>query len=141
QRLSIQRTTYKDWGNNLILPERVLVSKGSESLKPRIEYKRYDSYGNPLEVKKTDGASIVYLWGYSGQYPIAKIENATYQEVATALNTSITGLNAYTEANLGAINSLRGKLLNAQVTTYTYDPLVGISTITDTRGVKTSYEY
>ncbi|MEL4309177.1 hypothetical protein, partial [Joostella sp. CR20] len=122
----------------------ILVKKGivSENLgEIIIQFNNYDRYGNPLEVKKTDGPSVVYLWGYSGQYPIAKIENATYQEVATALNTSITGLNAYTEANLGTINSLRSKLPNAQVTTYTYDPLVGISTITDARGVKTSYDY
>ncbi|MNL82259.1 hypothetical protein D3C87_2096000 [compost metagenome] len=36
---------------------------------------------------------------------------------------------------------MRTALPNAMVTTYTYKPLIGISTITDPKGMVTSYEY
>jgi YD repeat-containing protein len=38
-------------------------------------------------------------------------------------------------------DDLRALLPNAQVTTYTYKPLVGVETITDPRGVKVTYHY
>jgi YD repeat-containing protein len=49
-----------------------------------------------------------------------------------------------TEANLIiALNALRTNvsLANAMITTYTYKPLIGVSTITDPKGDKMSYEY
>lgn len=46
-------------------------------------------------------------------------------------------------SDFSIINSLRTSvdLPNAQVTTYTYKPLVGIASMTDPRGVCTYYEY
>ncbi|MGN7812046.1 hypothetical protein ACTJIW_24050, partial [Flavobacterium sp. 22659] len=38
-------------------------------------------------------------------------------------------------------NTLRANLPNAMVTTYTYIPLVGVSTITDPKGQTTTYTY
>mgnify|MGYP004449908787 CR=1 FL=1 len=144
-RMSIQRTIYKDWGNNIILPEKVLTSKGSAALESRLEYKRYDSYGNPTEIKQTNGATIVYLWGYNGQYPVAKIENSSYTAVInTGVNLSVlTSVTSSESSKLSELNKIRNhsSMSNAQVTTYTHDPLVGVSTITGPRGVKTSYDY
>ncbi|QLE02018.1 RHS repeat protein [Galbibacter sp. BG1] len=140
-RMSIQRTTYKDWGNNLVLPEKVLISKGNEALEARLEYIRYDSYGNPTEVKQINGTTITYLWGYGGKYPIAKVENATYVEIAAALGVSVAALEAFNEGNLSQLDNLRELLPKAQVTTYTYEPLVGMRTMTDPRGKTTHYEY
>lgn len=139
--LIVKQINYKDWGNNRILPEKVLTSKGNENMEPRVEYLSYDSYGNPTGIKKTDGSVVSYFWGYNGQYPIAKIENATYQEVATALSTTTAALKSYTESDLATINSLRSILPNAQVTTYTYEPLVGVKSITNPKGYTTKYEY
>src|SRR5690606_17085048 len=81
---------------------------------------------------------IVYLWGYNKAYPIAKIENATYSQVTSALGTT-----NISEANLSSINNLRnnGSFSNSLITTYTYKPLVGVTSITDPRSYKTTYEY
>ena len=44
-------------------------------------------------------------------------------------------------ADMTTINNLRTQLPNALVTTYTYKPLVGVASMTDPRGVTTTYDY
>ena len=44
-------------------------------------------------------------------------------------------------AFITALNALRTNLPNAIITTYTYKPLVGVSTITDPKGLISYYEY
>jgi YD repeat-containing protein len=79
--------------------------------------------------------------------PIAEIQGATYAEVKTALGYTDAQIETLTAkidpaTDMTTINNLlRTKLPNALVTTYTYKPLVGISTMTDPRGVVTKYEY
>ena len=107
----------------------------------RIVFGEYDSRGNPLEVKRLNGASVTYLWGYNGQYPIAKIENAKYNDVQTALGFNNTKMENLLESDFAAINNLRNQLPNAIVTTYEYDPIIGIAEITDPRGQKMTYTY
>src|SRR5690606_6095947 len=158
--LSIQRTNYKDWTNNIVLPIDVQNLKGiysnpSNILQDRITYVDYDTTnGNPLEISKADGTHIVYIWGYSKQYPIAIIENATYSQVSSQVSNLQSLSNSdsercmdsvtynCSEKNLrNALTSLRNSLPNAMVTTYTYDPLVGVTSITDPKGYTMYYEY
>jgi YD repeat-containing protein len=113
-----------------------------------VKYEKFDSQNNPAYIVHNDATKIVYLWGYNYQYPIAEIRNATYADVETAVKTefSVTSIDALSELvtpNETKLKdgSLQKALPNAQVTTYTYKPLVGIETITDPRGVKTTYEY
>ncbi len=134
------KTVYKNWGNNLLAPEYIQSSK--ELLTPEIEirYTKIDNTnGNPLELKKENGVYVSYIWGYNKTRIIAKIENATNSQIITALG--ISNLNTLSEANLTAINGLRNILVNAMVTTYTYIPLIGISTVTDPIGDTTTYNY
>lgn len=105
------------------------------------QYYKYDSEGNPIMISKQNGATTSYIWGYEKQYPIAMIENATYNQIATALGTTEADLKTYSEANLSQINSLRNNLPGAMVTTYTYQPLVGMINRTDPNGLITYYEY
>ncbi|WP_306354302.1 RHS repeat domain-containing protein [Flavobacterium sp. '19STA2R22 D10 B1'] len=138
---SVQRTAFQNWGNDLILPKKVLVSKGDLEIENRIAYNAYDSKGNPQELQQEKGTPIVYLWGYNKSLPIAKIENATAAQVATALGTDINGLQNYNETHIGTLNNLRNSLAEAMVTTYSYIPQIGIRTITDPKGQTTTYEY
>ena len=48
--------------------------------------------------------------------------------------------NTYTP-HMNVENNLRNVLINSQVTTMTFKLLVGVTSITDARGIKTSYEY
>lgn len=91
------------------------------------------------------GAAITYLWGYNGQYPVAKIENATYAEVLdTGVDLAVLESTSSSEtAKVAELNKIRNhpSMSGAMVTTYTYDPLVGVTSITDPKGQTTSYEY
>ncbi len=128
---------------NMYLPENVQSLKNGteDDYETRIDFKKYDSYGNLLEVSKTEGAITSYIWGYNREYPIAKIENATYQDIAEALYIPIARLQDYDESNLSQINTLRSRLPNAMVATYTYDPLIGVTSMTDPKGYTMTYHY
>ena len=168
--LGVQRTNYNDWGDDNVLPINVQTLKSSTgSLEDRIMYHDYDDNGNLLEVSKADGTSIIYVWGYNKEYPIAQIENATYMTgepntvtsaqqnlIDIAVNLSNTendrtvdtianGSKTYVgdEGNLReALANLRSSLPNGTLmTTYTYDPLVGITSMTDPRGYTIYYKY
>lgn len=141
--LSTDYYRYGVFGNGVVEISSIDLKKGNNTIEPRVVYYNYDSFGNPLEFSKKDGPPVVYIWGYDAQYPIAKIENATYQEVASALNVSTTMLDTYDESNLTVINALRNNssLSKTMVTTYTFEPLVGVKTITDPKGLEITYEY
>lgn len=93
----------------------------------------------------TNGISSFYLWGYNGQYPVAKIVNSNYATVSSVITQTQID-NAVTSGEValrGLLDTLRTSafLKDAQVTTYTYKPLVGMTSITDAKGMTTYYEY
>jgi hypothetical protein len=109
---------------------------------PEMEFVNYGSKGNIYETKDRKGVSTTYLWGYSYQHPIAEIKNATYSEVANALvGTTPDQLAALSTPDMSRINALRQTLSNSLVTTYTYLPFIGPSSITDPKGITTALEY
>ncbi len=137
------RTNFLNWGGNLVLPQNVQTAKDDDNLENRIEYVDYDTQGNLLEVSRANGPPVSYIWGYRGQYPVAKIENATRANIealpdfTTDFNTGNGGLTTAQENTLRTDSSME----DALVTTYTYDPLVGITSMTDPRGYTLRYEY
>lgn len=113
----------------------------SEQYELEARYSKYLSKGNIGSVFKRDNLPITYIWGYNFQYPIAEIKGATYDQVKTALGVPPESLSSAIEPNTNLINSLRAKLPNALVTTYTYKPLIGMTSATDPRGAITYYDY
>jgi len=124
----------------------------------------YDSTGNVLEMSKANGTSIIYVWGYNDSYPIAKLENASYNNTTLSQDLAITAVKTASNAdndrtidtiNLdgtityqGAEGSLRLALENlrqafpeAMVSTYTHDPLIGVTSITAPNGYIMYYKY
>lgn len=142
-KVGLQETTFKDWGDGLVAPEFIKVGKGTNILETRVKYNLVDSTnGNPIEVQQEDGIPITYIWGYNKTQPIAKIENATYAQVQPYEANLQTLSNGTNETNLNtALDNLRTALPNAIVTTYTYKPSIGISTITDPKGNRIKYFY
>jgi YD repeat-containing protein len=149
-KIATTRANFKTSGN-LVLPDTVQIAKGIKKFRDKISYLAYDNKGNPLEVSKVDGTHIVYIWGYQQQHPIAKIENATYSQVAARVVDLQNKSNADNDRTYGAsgkegilrtsLASLRSSLPKAMVTTFTYDPLIGVTSITDPSGDTSYYIY
>ncbi len=142
---TVQRINFKDFGNSIVKPERTNFLKGTYSstneFQNLVKYLDYDGLGNPLEVSRENSPTTSYIWGHNKHYIIAKVENASYDDIALALGVTVATLKTYDESNLTAINGLRQSLPNSMITTYTYEPLVGVTSITDPRGYTTIYVY
>ncbi|MBC8883729.1 RHS repeat protein [Flavobacterium piscinae] len=142
-------TQFKDWGNNalgqkVLMPEIIQANKGSLSpLENRVRYINIDPLGaKPREMQQENGTSVVYIWGYAKSLPVAKIENISFSSIPSNLINAVQS--ASTETGLiTALNALRNSsaLVNAQISTYTYIPLVGVKTMTDPKGYTMTYHY
>lgn len=109
--------------------------------KAELEFLTYNASGNPLEMKDRSGMPTTYLWSYRGEYPIAEIKNATLEQVKGQLGIDVETLRKQVVPDMAKIEALRSKMPYAQITTYTYLPLVGIKSMTDAKGLTTTYEY
>lgn len=97
----------------------------------------------------TDQLRTIYLWSYANQYPIAEVINTTSSHVEAALggSSAIIAFANKTNPTVAEIKSFLAPLSTnantkkAQVTIYTYSPLVGVTSITDPNGSITSYDY
>ncbi|MCM1176582.1 MAG: hypothetical protein NC308_07290 [Clostridium sp.] len=117
------------------------VGKGYRPVN-EVSYDYYDDYRNPGQVYTRNGRSVVYIWGYAGQYLMARIENATYTDVTMALETSPRIFSSLKSAEqFLVLENLRELLPEAQVTTYAYSPQVGVTSITSPSGQKREYRY
>ncbi len=114
------------------------------SMKPALEIMTYDPNGNILDQKLSGNITETYLWGYRNSSPVAKIVGSSYNALNELVNMSVLNneLGQYTEQQIRAeLDLLRTRLPNAMVTTYTYKPLVGMTTMTDVNGKTVYYEY
>lgn len=127
-----------------VLPHNGVVGAFNPSplYKKRLGYDVYDEIGNLMEYNLTDGTSTVYLWGYNNQYLIAEIENSTSSQVAQALGLlGSQNLKDIDESDMVQIDGLRSSLTTAMITTYTYNPLIGVNTIKDPKGEVRKFIY
>lgn len=135
-------TNYKDWGNNITAPVTVVTQKGN-SPDTRVHFYGYDAFGNVLSVAKENGVMHSYAWGYNGRYPVAEVTGGT----ATTASGSVpqyTLDNATGDGDDATVRNALAPLLNIPntvATTYTFKPLVGMTSQTDAAGRITYYEY
>ena len=142
---TIQYKNENHGGNSFIVPEKEYFKMGNGSDDVRIQHLNYTKYGKPSYIIKDDATKVVYLWSYKGQYPIAEIKNASYTDVITHISqetiNTLADKGTPTEADFNIIHSLNSKIDNVLITTYTYKPFVGISSITDPLGIMSYFEY
>ena len=136
----------------------------SSKFSPFWDYKKeldiaYDAQYNIKEVVALNTSKIKYHWGYNKTYPVIKADNIsvdlnTIAESPTILPSGFDSLedlllslgniatNSVQKQQWQAYNiALRKAVPSAMITTYTYAPLVGITSTTDARGNTTYYEY
>ncbi|WP_108840583.1 PKD domain-containing protein [Aquimarina sp. Aq78] len=108
------------------------------------DYELYEQYtieaGKPVEVQRKKGLPTAILWDVTYNYMLAKLVGVTKIELDEI--TAAIDLKSITDSSLNTIyNNLRTALPNAMVSTYTYDPLVGVTSMTDPEGYTTYYQY
>ena len=146
-KLSTQRTEYSaQTGTGFVVPTGIYTAKENASEEKRVSINRYDDAGHVLEISVENGMRISYIWGYDNTRILAKIENVPYEsinpihiqtikEASNLDNDHCLESGDCSEKNLRAtLNELRVLLPNAFVTSYTYDPMVGVTSITNPRG-------
>lgn len=136
------------------LPSSFKKSFGGEPLETEYNFWLYDSNaGNPLVFEKTNGLGTVLIWGYNKSKIIAKFEN--FDDISSITQAVIDNLQSLSNNDddnckdsgcneqllRNELNNLRVSHPKALITTYTYDPLIGVTSITDPKGKVVYYEY
>lgn len=127
----------------------------NQGLKTEITYDSYDSRGNIQQYTPANGIPVALIWGYNQTQPIAKVEGAVLgliplhlisQIVTKSDEDNLWGTPLSEQELVDALDVFRKAVyalnrINVQVSTYTYDPLVGVRTITPPSGIRESYIY
>ena len=155
------RTLYEQYntdvsGKTMVLPKYIYMKKGenADAADRKITFNSYDTQGNLTQYTLENGIPVAVIWGYNKTKPIAKIEGAQLSDISTTLRDNIVNPsnadNIYlpsvsadeTEQNLiDALDTFRKSLPNYQITTYTYDPLFGVRSVTPPSGLREYYTY
>lgn len=151
--------------SGLPLPKSVLSHNLKDLNSPtpvpttQITYDLYDPKGNVLQYTGKDGKPTTIIWGYGQTLPIVKIEGETYSNIMSALgvnssSSGYTNLPIYIKSNADIDVSSEQLLIesldifrktpafaNYNITTYTYNPLIGVTSITPPNGIRENYTY
>lgn len=139
------KIVYANFNSNQIYPSILQEKTGTESsFFSKAYLDKFDTLGNLLEQHLSTNITESYLYGYNNSYPVAKVTGASHSTIAALVISSVLNSISTTDAQMRTeLNKIRNGLSssNAQVTTYTYKPMVGITSITDPAGKTTYYEY
>jgi YD repeat-containing protein len=127
-------------GSKLHLSKKLHFTTSADSIVTN--FGGYDVHGNLTSQYKSNDPQIVYIWGYNYLYPVAKVVGSNYSACMSFVNNSV--LQSPTSDNdiRTQINNIRTGLAGvAEVTTYTWTPLFGISSQTDPSGQTIYYDY
>ncbi|WP_419869891.1 hypothetical protein [Chryseobacterium sp. CT-SW4] len=141
--------------NNSLLPTSLIsINPNDNSIKTVLKYDAYDAKGNIRQFSAVSdeasgkGFPTTLIWGYNDTYPIAKIEGATISDIGTLASDIITKSNADGDENtekalIQSLDAFRthASLKNFQITTQTYNPMIGITTRTTPDGMREIYKY
>ncbi|WP_342327995.1 RHS repeat domain-containing protein [Pedobacter sp. FW305-3-2-15-E-R2A2] len=134
-------------GLNDFSPAVFTVSTASKDnrYERRILFDKYDSYGNVVEQRKEGELKEVLVWGYQKRYIVARITGSTYATVMALVDTTVINNPSGDAAMRTELNKIRTSLASsnpdAEVTSYTYAVLKGMTSMTDPRGETVYYEY
>jgi YD repeat-containing protein len=137
-----QTNNYSLW-NQVPWPSSIAKSLLSATPENEITFDRYDASGNLLQFTGKDGVVNTFIWGYTHQYPVAKIIGSSYDNAITSAGINLNIINnpsndVALRAELSKLRQLSG---NVQVVYCTYKPLVGVSSETDANNRISYYEY
>ena len=147
--LSKQETKYEH--TYTLSPSSVVSANlDNNAFSTEITYDHHDMSGNLMQYTTKDGISTVIIWGYNYTQPIAKIKNAKFTDIGLSSMWTLSGvsdtdgaagINNDETALLNAFKTFRDNLPGYEITTYSYDPLVGVRSITPPSGIRENYIY
>ncbi len=136
--------------NNLLPTSITSFDLQENAFKTDMTYDLYDEKGNTLQYT-VKGKPTSIIWGYNQTKPIAKIEGVAYNQVSAYVSGIISasdtdntqGTDQSEQALVGALDLFRNNpaLSGYQITTYTYNPLIGVTSITPPSGIRELYKY
>jgi YD repeat-containing protein len=95
------------------------------------KYSKVDGYANTLTGLSPNTSYMLTYWQKTGA-------GWTLQTQLITLNSSTT---SYSISLTGQVDEVRFYPQGAQMSTYTYEPIIGVTSITDPNGLSTYYEY
>lgn len=146
--ISRSETKYDNTSN--LFPSSVLSYDLHNVASTEVTYDQYDNKGNLQQYTTKDGISTVIIWGYNQTQPIAKITGAKLSDIQQFLIGSIVNASDLDASNpstepalITALDDFRknSNMANYQISTYTYDPLIGVTSITPPSGIREVYLY
>ncbi|RZS90545.1 RHS repeat domain-containing protein [Aquimarina brevivitae] len=121
-----------------------LLGSETDQIQDIATFYNYDNQGSIKSTYQRNNAlKTYYIWDYYNKYPVAKVETVQTTGIPTAIENDIinASIDMESQALQNAFTDLRQAMPNAMITTYTYENLVGVKSITDTRGNTTTYHY
>ncbi|PQA90346.1 hypothetical protein B0A69_20650 [Chryseobacterium shigense] len=117
-----------------------------------LTYDQYDNKGNIQQYTARNGISTTIIWGYNQTQPIAKIEGAKLSDISQSIidtiinasdNDAQLGTDSSEQTLIAALDLFRNNsaLSAYQISTYSYDPLIGVKSITPPSGIRELYKY
>ncbi len=119
-----------DSGNVVRKNTQIATTNGTYEV--RFTYDQHDANGNVLQFIDSKGVVNSIIWGHNQALPIVQGVGVDY--------TTLKGAYDQVGGNLSILHE-QATLSDAQVTTYTYDPLIGMTSQTDPNGITIFYEY
>lgn len=157
QLLFTKAISYVDYGTatngiaNLV--SEIATSKGDNNLDSRILFD-YDTTTKNIKTSVIPSAATLsndnyesYIFGYNDMYPVAKLTGVKYSQISSQRLANIKSKSdvVISPSNdlvlRNELNLLRSDFPNAQITTYTYDPVIGVTSITDPKGDVQYFSY
>lgn len=149
---TVSKSVTKYENTSLLLPTSAFAASISDgSMKQVMRADVYDEKGNLVQLTSVAGLPTSFLYGYNKTQVIAKIEGARYDDIknnplviAAIAASNDDNINPASESVLiTALDNLRkdSSMTGYQITSYTYNPLIGLTTTTTPNGQREIYEY
>ncbi len=128
-------------------------AKHGEQPEPITQFE-YDTHGNKVQTMQFTAPDVVspagvesYIYGYDNRFVIAKLTGVQHSDISQSRLESIREYanNVVSDDNDEALryklNGLRIDFPDALITTYTYNPVYGVTSVTDPKGYTIFSEY
>jgi hypothetical protein len=141
--LQREKINFQFWNaNTLIEPNSVQQSSLGNPLQTEVSINEYTANGQIKQLVSKNGIITSFIRGYNDQYVVAKIVGKSYIDAISQSGISMAIINNPSGENalrieLAKLRTLTGAFVNS----YTYKPLVGITSETDLNNRTVYYEY